>query len=157
MTVDRIHFFDALRLEDGQVIQLSGTEKDMADMIMKQPGLISPLFRPISREENTKYGFVDVLGYEGKVLTVIECKRYCGDPKAVDQLRRYVRIIQKTKGVEKVQGILACPSISPKASRMLADYGYGYVEIRPPKFLERYDQSQTRLDGFSQGGDDGGR
>ena len=148
ITIHKIHFFNSHPLEDGKSIQLSGTEKDMSDMIFRNPSLISPFFKPLTREEHTKYGFVDVLGYEDKLLTVVECKRYCGDPKAVDQLRRYVEIIKKTKGVEKVQGVLACPKISPRAEKMLADYGFGFVTIKPPKYMDKFDKDQTNLDSF---------
>ncbi len=148
VTISRIHFFNSHPLEDGASLQLSGTEKDMSDMIFANPKLISPYFKPLSREEHTKVGFIDVMGYEGGVLTVVECKRNAADPKAVDQLRRYVEDIKKVKGVEKVQGVLACPSMSPKAERMLADLGFGFVSLRPPKYMEKKEKAQMRLDGF---------
>jgi endonuclease len=147
ITITKAYFFDSHPLEDGMSLQLSGSERDMADMIMKRPGLISPYFKPLSREEHTECGFVDVLGYEGKVLTIVECRRVQGDPKAVDQLRRYVEAIKKTKGVEKVQGVLACPDISDRAMSMLADFGFGFVRMKPPSYLERC-KKQSTLDGF---------
>jgi len=101
ITITKAYFFDSYPLEDNMSLQLSGTDIDMADMIMKKPGLISPYFKPLSREERNEYGFVHVLGYEGKVLTIIGCKRMQGDPKAVDQLKRYVEAVKKTKDSKK--------------------------------------------------------
>ncbi|MBN2112108.1 endonuclease NucS [Candidatus Woesearchaeota archaeon] len=147
----KIHFFNYLKLSDGQSILLKGTEKDMADMIINNPSLVEDGFKPLSMEEHTKYGFIDVFGYDkGKILTVVECKRYTADLAAVTQLRRYVEKIQESKGVKKVRGILAAPKISPNALKMLEDWGFSFKEIKPPKYLEEFDKSQQRLDYFGQ-------
>ena len=37
---------------------------------------------------------------ENKTLTIVECKRYTGDLKAVSQLRRYVEKIKSSKGID---------------------------------------------------------
>ncbi|MBI4448745.1 endonuclease NucS [Candidatus Woesearchaeota archaeon] len=146
-----VHFFNSYKLEDNQSIQIAGTEKDMSDMIYDQPGLIEDGFKPLSREEHTKYGFIDVFGYDKKgTLTVLECKRYVGDLKAVTQLRRYVEKIKESKGIKDVRGILACPKISPNALKMLQDWGYEYKSIEPPKYLERFNKAQKTLDFYEE-------
>lgn len=145
----RVYFFDYHAMEDTKSIELAGTEKDMADMIFKNPEMIEKGFTPLSQEEHTKFGFIDIFGYDKKnILTVIECKRYTGDPKAVDQLRRYVEKVKKVKGLKKVRGILACPSITASAKEMLLERGYEFVSVKPPKYLERYDKNQKTLEGF---------
>lgn len=148
--ISKIYSAESRRLEDGASLILKGSEKDMADMIAKQPELIEPGFRPLSREEHTKHGFIDVFGYDkDNTLVVIECKRYSGDLKAVSQLRRYVEKIKKSRGLEKVRGILACPAISTNALKMLEDWGFEYRQIRPPKHLEKHDGSQMKLTDIS--------
>ena len=138
--ISKIYFYNAHKLEDGQSIQIAGTEKDMAMMIFEQPHLIEEGFKPLKMEEHTKYGFIDVFGYDkDNILTVIECKRYAGDPKAVDQLRRYVEKIKSSKGLSFVRGILACPHITPRAEQMLQEFGYQFAQVNPPKYLERFD------------------
>jgi hypothetical protein len=147
--IEKIYFFNYSRLEDSQSIMINGTEKDMTSMLYNNPELIESGFKPLSNEEHTKYGFIDIFGYDkDNILTVVECKRYIADLKAVDQLRRYVEKIKKSKGLAKVRGVLAAPSISPNAKQMLQDFGYKFVSVRPPKFLERFDKKQKTLDGF---------
>ncbi len=147
--MSRIHFFSSHKLEDGKSLELAGTEKDMADMILSNPSLIEEGFKPLSTEEHTKYGFIDVFGYgRGNVLIVVECKRYNGDLAAVTQLRRYVEKIKEAKGLERVRGVLACPKMSQNALKMLQDWGFEFRMINPPNYLERHNKGQRRLEGF---------
>ncbi|MFH1510350.1 MAG: endonuclease NucS domain-containing protein, partial [Candidatus Woesearchaeota archaeon] len=67
---------------------------------------------------------------------------------AVDQLRRYVEKVKASKGLEKVRGILAAPSISTNAQMMLQDFGFSFVSIKPPRYLEKYGRSQTSLSNY---------
>ena len=149
--LNKIHFVHSSLLEDGQKILLNGSERDMAEMLCRQPELIEEGFKPLSQEEHTKYGFIDVFGYDkSNKLVVIECKRYSADLKAVSQLRRYVEKIKKSKGLsdDKVRGILAAPKISPNAEKMLNDFGFEFKQVNPPKYRERYDKKQKRLGEF---------
>jgi hypothetical protein len=120
----------------------------MSDMIYDNPTIIEQGFKPFSREEHTKYGFIDVFGTDknGKVV-VIECKRDTADFKAVQQLHRYIHKICKSKGIseDKVRGIIAAPKISSNAKVMLEDMKYTFVSVSPPKYLERYDKKQKKL------------
>lgn len=149
--VDKIHFANSHSLSDGQKIQVMGSERDMADMIYENPELISPDFRPLSMEEQTKYGFIDVFGHDKNGnLVIVECKRQNGDLSAVTQLRRYVEKIKEMRGVDNVKGILACPKITPNALQMLQDWGFEHVAVKPPNYRERFDSSQRTLAGFSR-------
>ncbi|MFH1505548.1 MAG: endonuclease NucS [archaeon] len=136
-------------LEDGQKLELVGTEKDMSDMIKDNPKLISNDFKPLSREEHGKFGFIDVFGHDKNgTLVIVECKRYVAGLDAVDQLRRYVEKIKELKGTDKVKGIIAAPQISPNALGMLKKYKYKFKEVEPPKRLERHKKNQKTLAGF---------
>jgi RecB family endonuclease NucS len=137
------------KLEDGQKLVLQGNEKDMSDMIYDNPSIISDDFIPLNREEHTKYGFIDVFGHDGAGnLMIVECKRYTGSLSCVTQLRRYVEKMKQLKGVDTIIGILAAPSISPNALKMLEDWGFKYKKVNPPKRLEKFDKSQMNLDSF---------
>jgi len=104
---------------------------------------------PLSREEHTKYGFIDVFGHDGQGnMVVVECKRYTASLACVTQLRRYVEKIEELKGVEGVKGVLASPSISPNALEMLKKWGFKHVVVHPPKRLERFNKDQASLDSF---------
>jgi RecB family endonuclease NucS len=144
--INKVYFFHSQSLEDSEKIRIAGTEEDMACHIMENPEIIGKDFKPLSKEEHTKYGFIDVFGYDqDNNLVVVECKRYAGDLSAVTQLRRYVERIKKTKGLEKVKGILACPRISPNALKMLTDWGFEFARVSPPRYLEKFDKQQTKL------------
>ncbi len=144
--ITRVYFFHSANIEDGQTIQIKGTEEDMAQMLYEHPEYLENGFKPVGMEEQTKYGFVDLLGYDkNNVLTVVECKRYSADLAAVSQLRRYVEKIQSSKGIKHVRGILASPEITLNARKMLEDWGYTHVSVRPPNYRERFDKHQTSL------------
>ncbi len=133
-------------LEDNARIQLIGSEKDMSEMIYKNPSLIEKGFRPLSMEEHVRYGFIDVFGHDRNgTLVIVECKRYIADFKAVEQLKRYVDKIKQSKGIEKARGIIAAPKIAPNALHMLHSMGFEFKSINPPKYLERFDRGQKRI------------
>lgn len=144
----RVYDFINHKLEDGLKLELVGTEKDMSDMIKAKPELISKDFKPLSREEHTKFGFIDVFGHDKKGnLVVVECKRYTASLQCVTQLRRYVEKIKELKGLKasQVKGILASPKISPNALEMLEKWKFRWVQVHPPKRLERFKKDQKKL------------
>ena len=75
-------------------------------------------------------------------------KRYCADLSSVTQLRRYVEKIMVSKGIIKVRGILAAPKITENAKKMLEDWGFSFVQVHPPKYLEEYNKNQKNLGEF---------
>mgnify|MGYP001599530787 FL=1 len=149
VTIERIHFYNSHKLEDSQTIIVAGTEEDMSNMLYEHPEMIEAGFKPVSREEQTAYGFIDVFGTDKNgMLTIVECKRYCADLSAVTQLRRYIEKMMISKGVAKIRGILAAPKITENAQKMLEDWGYEFKSIKPPKYLEEFDKKQAKLDFF---------
>ncbi len=145
VTINKIHSLHSHKLEDTEKIKIAGTEADMNEHILRNPQLIHSNFKPLSLEEHTKYGFIDVFGYINNELAVVECKRFTADLSAVSQLRRYVEKIKKTKGLKKVKGIIASPSITPNALKMLEDFGYTYVNVKPPIKHEKFYEKQKKL------------
>lgn len=147
--VQKIYAMHTQKLEDGQSIQVAGTEEDMAQMIMEKPSLIEAGFKPVAQEEQTKFGYIDVLGVDKKgILTVVECKRNQADFKAVEQLQRYVERLKESKGITEVRGIIAAPKIQSGADLMLKEKGFTFVAVKPPKHLERFNRNQKTLDFF---------
>lgn len=144
----KIYFCQVLDLEDGKKQELAGSEKDMSDMLYKEPGIVEEGFTPLSREEHTKYGFIDVFGYDKNgILTIVECKRLKADLSAVTQLRRYVEKIKAAKGIKRVRGIIASPEITSNALGMLTDWGFKWIRVEPPKKLI-VNKDQTKLNFF---------
>jgi len=142
----RVYDATSRKLDDGQKQDLAGNERDMSDWIRDNPASISGDFRPISREEQTDVGFIDVFGHDKNgTLIVVECKRITASLLAVDQLRRYVERVQQIKGTQNVTGILAAPSITPNALEMLHSYGFRFSRVEPPKRLERWSKDQKKI------------
>jgi hypothetical protein len=147
--ISRFHFFNSHALDDAETIRIAGTEEDMSDMLYDNPEMIEPGFRPASREEQTAYGFIDVFGTDKDgTVTIVECKRYCADLSAVTQLRRYVEKVMVSKGITKVRGIIAAPKITENAKKMLEDWGFSFIAVKPPNYLEEHSKKQAKLDGF---------
>ncbi|KHO53588.1 endonuclease NucS [Candidatus Woesearchaeota archaeon] len=147
--IHTLHFFNSHKTEDGHKIQLTGTEKDMSDMIYENPTLVEKGLHSVKQEEQTNYGFIDVLCRdENNNLVVIECKRVKADFTAVSQLRRYIDRVKETKGITNIRGILVAPGITTNAEQMLNDYGYKFVAIDPPRYLEKLKKSQKSLGEF---------
>lgn len=141
-----IHHVYGQPLQDGAKIQLHGHEKDMSDMLYTHPALVEKGLKPVSREEKTEFGFIDVLCRDTKNnLVIIECKRNHADFKAVEQLQRYVEKVKKSKGIMNVRGILASPSISENAKTLLKQLGFQHAHIEPPKFKEAYKKNQKKI------------
>lgn len=149
--ISEVFEFSSWKLEDGKKLSLVGNEKDMSDMIKNNPSIISKDFVPLSREEHTKFGFIDVFGHDGKGnLVIVECKRYTAGVSAVQQLRRYVEKIIELKGVnkDKVKGILAAPDIAKNAEEMLHKWGFSFISAEPPKRHEKHKKNQKQLGEF---------
>ena len=144
--INNVHDAMQMRLEDGKKQVLAGTEADMSDMIRDEPTLISNDFKPLSREEHTKYGFIDVFGHDGNgALVIVECKRYAASLACVTQLRRYVEKMKQLKGITDVRGVMASPKITPNAREMLTDWGFEWVRVEPPMRLKRFNKAQQSL------------
>ncbi|MGV8162682.1 MAG: endonuclease NucS [Candidatus Nanoarchaeia archaeon] len=146
--ISDVYEFSAYKIEDGKKLTLVGNERDMSDMIKNHPEIISKDFVPLSREEHTKFGFIDVFGHDGRGnLIIIECKRYTAGVSAVQQLRRYVEKIVELKGVRKetVRGILAAPDIAKNAEDMLNKWGFSFVKAEPPKRHEKAKKNQKQI------------
>ncbi len=134
MEIQEIHDAMRMKLEDGKKQVLAGTEADMSDWIRDNPSSISPDFKPLSREEHTNYGFIDVFGHNGNgELVIVECKRYTAGLAAATQLRRYVEKMKGLRGTDQVGGVLASPKITTNAEQMLNDWGFKWVRVVPPK------------------------
>lgn len=146
--INQVFVFASSPLKDAATLSQVGSEADMAAMIYNNPRLIGD-FVPASMEEQTAYGFIDVFGRDyNNNLVIIECKRYKAGLDAVQQLRRYVERIKVDKGKEVVKGIIAAPSITQNAKKMLEDWGFSFVKVEPPMYLIPDREKQKNLKDF---------
>lgn len=144
--IGRVNFANFAVAEDYQELELAGYEKDMGDMIMKNPTIIESGFTPTAREYSTEHGFIDILGKdkEGNLM-VLELKCRKAGINAVKQIRRYLTDFKegdnqylKEVGAEKkkIRGLLVAPDIGEDAKELLEDEGIEFKAVEAPKELK---------------------
>ena len=136
-------------LRDDQTLQITGAESDIADRIMRDPGVIEDGLRITDREKQTRSGAIDLFGIDrDHTPVIIEVKRSQPTPSAVLQLKAYVLDYQQrhTEAV-RVRGILCAPSIIVMIRTLLTENG---LEWRVFKYeFEQVDDAQSTLKEFT--------
>ncbi|MEM0361793.1 MAG: endonuclease NucS [Sulfolobales archaeon] len=123
---DRPHVM-VLRLRKG-AFTIKGTEDDLINYVASNPSIIEENAKLVAREFITPHGRVDViLRSANDELILVECKRGMADLDAVHQLLRYVDYY-RSLGL-KVKGVIASPSISPQALKLLLKNNLSYVKV----------------------------
>ncbi|PSP63376.1 endonuclease NucS [Halobacteriales archaeon QH_8_67_27] len=123
----------AYGLTDERDLSLEGTEEDLRQRILDDPTLIETGFVPLATERQTPAGAVDIYGEDGDGRAVaVELKRRRVGPDAVGQLGRYVDAMDRDLHADTdVRGILVAPSVTDRASRLLAERGLEFVPLTP--------------------------
>jgi hypothetical protein len=135
VTFESVAHVAAYDVRDEEELALTGTEADLRERVLDDPGLVEPGFTPLATERATPAGAVDVYGEDADGRTVvIELKRRRVGPDAAGQLDRYVRALRRDlhEGAE-VRGILVAPSVTERGRRLLAEHGLEFVALDPPE------------------------
>ncbi len=127
--------FDALQsvqcfaLRDDESLTLFGSERQLADLLEQDLGLIEKGLTPLKTESHFNKGAIDILAEDrsGK-LVAIELKRRTAGLDAVTQLVRYVKQLSQRKNT-KIRGLLCAPEITPNALKMLEEEGLEYFKL----------------------------
>ena len=122
--------FDVSDPESPEVV---GTEADLKERILSDPGLVEAGFTPLATERATPAGAVDVYGEDDAGRTVVlELKRRRVGPDAAGQLNRYVEALERDLHADaEVRGVLVAPSVTERAKRLLAERGLEFVSLTP--------------------------
>ena len=108
--------------EDPGLIK-DGVEKHLQELLADQLHLIDEGASLIRREYFTAIGPVDILLRDASGLTVaIELKRR-GDIDGVEQLTRYLELLNRDPLLAPVRGIFAAQEIKPQARKLAEDRG----------------------------------
>ncbi|MEM4255178.1 MAG: endonuclease NucS [Candidatus Norongarragalinales archaeon] len=125
----RIDFCDSFTMRDDTKLQLFGSEKELAQILMQDLQLIEKGLVPLKGESDVKRGSIDILAEDAaKNLVAIELKRRSAGLDAVTQLKRYVEQLQKRRG-KRVRGILCAPEITENALKMLSSEGFEFFKL----------------------------
>lgn len=131
ITFTNLQMVSVLDLVDNGEFNLYASEKDMQEAILFKPEILEEGFRPMTKEMAVDPGFIDIIGYDTEnTLTVVEIKRIRASKDAVEQLRKYMDVIDMDAD-RHVRAIIVAPEISDNAKTMLDEYGYEFKQLTP--------------------------
>lgn len=106
-----------------------GVEADLQRLLAEQMHLLGSGYKLIRREYMTAIGPVDILAKNGTGETVaVELKRR-GDIDGVEQLSRYVELLNRDPLLAPVHGVFAAQQIKPQARVLAEDRGFSTLTL----------------------------
>ena len=131
ITFLELQLVSVLDLVDKGEFNLYASEKEMQEAILFKPDLLEAGFRPMTKEMAVDPGFIDIIGYDqAGTLTVVEIKRVKANKKAVEQLKKYMDVIDLDKD-RSVRAILVAPEITDNGQELLVELGYEFKALSP--------------------------
>jgi len=121
-----------------------GVEAHLQEMLAEQIQLVGPGHTLIRREYMTAIGPVDILARDAQGRTVaIEIKRR-GEIDGVEQLTRYLDLLNRDPLLAPVKGVFAAQEIKPQARVLATDRGIDCL-ILDYDAMKGYDDIESRL------------
>lgn len=121
-----------------------GVEADLQRLLAEQITLLGEDFSLVRREYPTAIGPVDILARDGSGASVaIELKRR-GDIDGVEQLTRYLELLNRDPLLRPVRGVFAAQQIKPQARTLAIDRGIECVTLDYEEMRGNVD-TQSRL------------
>jgi len=106
-----------------------GVEAELQRLLAEQPEVLGAGLRLVRREHPTAIGPVDLLLRDGTGQAVaVEVKRRAGID-GVEQLGRYLDLLNRDPLLAPVRGVLAAQDVRPQARTLAEDRGIGWVEV----------------------------
>ena len=106
-----------------------GVEADLQRLLAEQIELLGDGYRLVRREYMTAIGPVDILATDAKGASVaVEIKRR-GDIDGVEQLTRYLELMNRDPHLAPVAGVFAAQEIRPQARTLALDRGIRCVTL----------------------------
>jgi RecB family endonuclease NucS len=110
-------------------LEKDGVERHLQEALADVPGAIEPGLRLVRREWQTDVGPVDLMCRDADDGWVaVEIKRV-GTIEAVEQLSRYLEVLQRDPTLTACRGILAAETIKPQATTLCEARGLASVEV----------------------------
>jgi RecB family endonuclease NucS len=106
-----------------------GVEAHLQELLAAQPEVLGAGWRTVRREFPTAIGPVDIMCRDGQGISVaIEVKRR-GEIDGVEQLTRYLELLNRDPLLAPVQGVFAAQEIKPQARVLATDRGIRCVTL----------------------------
>ncbi len=110
-------------------LQKSGVEDDLQRLLAEQIELLGPGYTLVRREYMTAIGPVDILARDPAGRSVaVEIKRR-GEIDGVEQLTRYLELMNRDPLLAPVSGVFAAQEIKPQARTLAEDRGIRCVVL----------------------------
>lgn len=104
-------------------LQKDGVEKHLQELLADHPGSLMPGLSLVRREYPTAIGPVDLMCRDADGVSVaVEVKRR-GEIDGVEQLTRYLELLNRDPLLAPVRGIFAAQEIKPQARVLAGDRG----------------------------------
>jgi endonuclease len=129
IVIDEILRDDSHDLGVDPGLQKDGVEKHLQEMLADHPGSLADGMTLVRREFPTAIGPVDLLCRDAHGVSVaVEIKRR-GEIDGVEQLTRYLDLLNRDPLLSPVRGIFAAQEIKPQAKVLAADRGITCVTV----------------------------
>ncbi|PYZ03133.1 endonuclease NucS [Halogeometricum sp. wsp3] len=133
VTFETVAHAAAFDVTDSKDLALTGTEADLKDRILDEPGLVEAGFTPLRPNARHLLARSTSTARTPTWTTILELKRRRVGPDAVGQLGRYVDAFERVLHADtEVRGILVAPSVTDRARQLLAEKGLEFVSLEPP-------------------------
>jgi RecB family endonuclease NucS len=125
-------------------LQKDGVEADLQRLLAEQIELLGDGYRLVRREYMTAIGPVDILATDPAGRSVaVEIKRR-GDIDGVEQLTRYLELMNRDPRLAPVAGVFAAQEIKPQARTLAVDRGIRCL-VLDYDAMRGLDDSESRL------------
>jgi RecB family endonuclease NucS len=123
ITIEEIHHDSLHELGVDPGLQKDGVEKHLQELLAEHPSTLSPGLTLVRREYPTAIGPVDLMCRDANGESVaVEIKRR-GEIDGVEQLTRYLDLLNRDPLLRPVRGIFAAQEIKPQAKVLATDRG----------------------------------
>jgi RecB family endonuclease NucS len=110
-------------------LQKDGVEKHLQELLAEHPATLSPGLALVRREYPTAIGPVDLMCRDENGQSVaVEVKRR-GEIDGVEQLTRYLELLNRDPLLSPVRGVFAAQAIKPQARVLAEDRGIQCVVV----------------------------
>lgn len=144
ISIDEIHHDSEHELGVDPGLEKDGVEAHLQELLAAQPTVLGDGLRLVRREFPTAIGPVDLMFRDSNGASVaVEVKRR-GEIDGVEQLTRYLDLLNRDSQLAPVAGIFAAQEIKPQARVLAADRGITCVVVDYDA-LRGFDDPESRL------------
>lgn len=135
ITIEQLLFDESFELGQDPGLVKDGVEAHLQELLAEHIDTLGAGYTLVRREYPTAIGPVDILARDSDGETVaVEVKRR-GGIDGVEQLTRYVELLNRDELLKPVRGVFAAQEIKPQARTLAADRGFrcltlDYDELR---------------------------